>query len=184
MTDKAETLGSPPMDRETAKELFNACEAALISLTAAEHAIRRIPDGDERARLLRALGNVIADVLTTLRAPAVQQYPDIEPQEELGEPDTALTAEELELVSCLKPADLELIDQTLLMECAPTWRKVARIVGVSMLSLQGRTPSVPAGYYVRRVAQLVRTGELESQGNLDYMRFSEVRIPGSGNNLA
>jgi hypothetical protein len=165
------------MDRETAKDLFEACEAALTSLTAAEHAIRRIPDGGERDDMQRALGGVIADVLTELRAPVVQQFPDIEPQEELGEPDTALTVEELEFMSCLKPTDLELIDQTLLMECAPTWRKVARIVGSTMLSLRGRIPGVPAGYYARRVAQLVQAGQLESQGNLDYMRFSEVRMP-------
>ena len=36
---------------------------------------------------------------------------------------------------------------------------------------------VPVGFLVRRVKVLVESGKLESSGNLDYMRFSEIRLP-------
>jgi hypothetical protein len=36
---------------------------------------------------------------------------------------------------------------------------------------------VPVGFFVRRVKALVESGKLESKGSLDYMRFSEVRLP-------
>jgi len=37
-------------------------------------------------------------------------------------------------------------------------------------------PGIPDIYYANRVRALVEAGRLESQGNLDYMRFSEVRL--------
>jgi len=164
------------MEREIAKDLFDACEQTIASLTAAEEAIRRIPDDAERRHLMQSLAGVIADVLGTIRAPVVRLYPDLEPAAALGEPDTVLDEQGLRVASSLSSADLELIDQTLLAECAPSWRKVARIVGAAMNTLQGRLPGVPDSYYAQRVAVLVQAGLLESQGNLQHMRFSEVRL--------
>ena len=37
--------------------------------------------------------------------------------------------------------------------------------------------SVPDLFYAERLRKLVQDGKLESQGNLHYMRFSEVRLP-------
>ena len=58
-----------------------------------------------------------------------------------------------------------------------SWRKVARIVGMTIGDLSERLPNVPDVYYAQRVRRLVAVGELESQGNLAYMRYSEVRLP-------
>jgi hypothetical protein len=77
----------------------------------------------------------------------------------------------------LQAADLQAIDAALLGDCAVSWRKVARVVGTAMRALQDSQPDIPAGYYAQRVALLVSAGRLESQGNLEYMRFSEVRLP-------
>ena len=164
------------MDRDIAKDLFAACERTLTELTTAEATILRISNDSERASLLRALGGVIAEVLGTLRAPVTRQYPEIEPQVQPGKPDTALDAEELEVVSRLTQSDIELIDSALLAECVTSWRKVARVVGAAMNSLQTQFAELPDGYYARRVAALVDSSALESQGNLEYMRFSEVRL--------
>jgi hypothetical protein len=54
---------------------------------------------------------------------------------------------------------------------------VARIVGMAIGELQIKIPDVPDIYYAQRVQNLVALGKLESQGNLEYMRFSEVRLP-------
>ena len=43
--------------------------------------------------------------------------------------------------------------------------------------LSERFPNVPDVYYAQRVRRLVAVGELESQGNLEYMRYIEVRLP-------
>lgn len=167
------------MDREVAKDLFAACETTISSLAEVERVIRRIVDEEERRSLVLALSEVMAEILGSIRAPAVRQYPELEPPETLGQEDTDLSENDLSLISKLKAVDLELIDKTLLSECVSTWRKVARVVGTAMNSLQDQLPEIPDGYYAQRVALLVQTGKLESQGNLGHMRFSEVRLPGN-----
>ena len=174
------------MDRNVAKELFAACEMAIASLTEAERAIHRISDDEERKRLLRALSGVIVDVLSQVRAPALRQYPELEPPEVqvTGPPDTELSDEEQEAVSKLTPSEVELIDRALLSECAASWRKVARVVGTILNSLDEQMPQVPVGYYAQRIGLLVASGKLESQGNLKHVRFSEVRLAGGDGSAA
>jgi pimeloyl-ACP methyl ester carboxylesterase len=92
-------------------------------------------------------------------------------------PDSPLNAEQAVHVSRLKQEDLWEIDRVLLAQAAPNWRKVARIVGMAIGELSERFPNIPDVYYAQRVQRLVAVGELESQGNLAYMRYSEVRLP-------
>lgn len=172
------------MEREVAKDLFAACEKTIAALTEAEYAIRRITDEPERKRLFSALSRVIVEVLSNVRAPVVRQYPELEPPEELGPPDTELSTQEQEVVSQLSSVDVQVIDKALLSECASSWRKVARVVSAAMTTLRDRFPSVPDGYYAQRVATLVSSGSLEAQGNLNHMRFSEVRLASSHSSAA
>jgi hypothetical protein len=92
-------------------------------------------------------------------------------------PDPPLTADQSLLVSKLTQEELWAMDQELLAQAATTWRKVARLVGMTILALSERIPDVPDIYYAQRVRHLVEVGKLESQGNLLYMRYSEVRLP-------
>ena len=172
------------MDRNVAEEIYGACERALAELSMAEQAINRIDDEDERKQFLRALATTIAEILGTLRGPVVREYPCLEPPPELGEPDTLLDEEEFAAVSRLSENDIQIIDEALLAECAPSWRKVARVVGTAIGSLKGRYEGVPDSYFAQRVMALAARGFLESQGNLQYMRFSEVRLPGDEQNAA
>jgi len=91
--------------------------------------------------------------------------------------DPPLTVEELRKIEQLSASEITQIDQTLLTNAAPQWRKVARVVGTSMIELKSRVAGIPDLYYSQRVAKLVSDGKLESQGNLRRMRFSEVRLP-------
>jgi pimeloyl-[acyl-carrier protein] methyl ester esterase len=93
------------------------------------------------------------------------------------EPDPPLSTEQSLRVSRLTQEDLWEMDRVLLSQSSQDWRKVARIVGMSIGELSDRFPNVPDVYYAQRVRHLVETGKLESQGNLAYMRFSEVRRP-------
>lgn len=89
--------------------------------------------------------------------------------------DTELSPVERERVAKLPHAELALIDAALLSQVSSDWRKIARVVGLAMLSMPDRPLGVPDIFFAKRVALLVESGRLESQGNLRRMRFSEVR---------
>ena len=168
------------MNQEEAAVLYEIYERALAVLSEAEPVIQAFPDDEERRSAFRSHGHVIVEILSSLRAPLVQTYPALDtssPTED--EPDTSLDSEEQELVDRLTPEQIQRIDVHLLADCAPQWwRKSARIVGTAWLALSKELPDVPMGYYAQRVIALVEAGRLEAQGNLHYMRFSEVRLPG------
>lgn len=90
-------------------------------------------------------------------------------------PDPPLDVEQSLRVSKLRQEDLWEMDRVLVAQTSEDWRKVARIVGTAISELSARLPNVPDIYYAQRVRHLVEAGELESQGNLAYMRYSEVR---------
>ena len=167
------------MDREIAQDLIAACDKATSALSEAEVVIARMPPGEERSQHLRVLAGLFADLLGQLRVSAVRQYPELVPPEPLGDPDTVLDAEDEEIASRLTAVEIQIIDQALLENCSPQWRKVARVVGSAMTTFLEVFPDLPDGFYAQRVIQLVRSGCLESQGNLEHMRFSEVRLPRS-----
>ena len=50
-----------------------------------------------------------------------------------------------------------------------------------MMEMQNRISGIPDIFYSQRVRHLVEEGKLESQGNLGYMRYSEVRLPSKEN---
>jgi hypothetical protein len=99
------------------------------------------------------------------------------PPEVAAMPDGPLDPEQSLRVSRLKQEDLWEMDRVLLAQSARTWHKVAHIVLMTMGELSERFPNVPDVYYAQRVRRLVAVGELESQGNLECMRLSEVRLP-------
>jgi hypothetical protein len=57
------------------------------------------------------------------------------------------------------------------------WRKVAMLICKTMMRLENKFAEIPDIYYAERIKYLVESRQLESQGNLNYMRFSEVRFP-------
>jgi hypothetical protein len=59
----------------------------------------------------------------------------------------------------------------------PRWQKVAMVVARSTDKLESRYPDISSAFYAQRIQILADQGRLESQGDLDYMRFSEVRLP-------
>jgi hypothetical protein len=88
-----------------------------------------------------------------------------------------MTPEEEAVANSLPPEMVRRIDTELLSHARPLERKVAMIVGLAMNNPTVRVPGLPDIYYAQRVKALVATGKLLAEGNLDYMRFSEVRLP-------
>lgn len=92
-------------------------------------------------------------------------------------PNAPLGEKEIAAVATLRAADYEIIDTAILAHSASHWLKVARVVIHVEDELLGRFPDISHRFYAERLKQLVQAGLLESQGNLNHMRFSEVRIP-------
>lgn len=97
-------------------------------------------------------------------------------QGEEDEFDAEPTAAEGTRIATLTPQQVTEIDRILLSHASSQWRKVARVAGAAMLQSKGKYVGIPDVYYARRIAELVASGALESQGNLRRMRFSEVRL--------
>jgi hypothetical protein len=88
----------------------------------------------------------------------------------------------------------ELVDQTILACCKPQFLKVARIIVQAASALKVPIPmerlfvDAPEGFekpkgldvdfIADRIKALVKAGRLESAGNLDRWRYSEIRLTG------
>ncbi len=95
--------------------------------------------------------------------------------DEVPIPTPPLSAEECAAVAKLGAQELEAIDGVILSCTHSRWRKVAMVVSMSMGKLEESYPQFSEVFYAERVRALAECGRLESQGNLSYMRFSEVR---------
>lgn len=92
------------------------------------------------------------------------------------EEDGPLTEEQQESVNRLTAEEIQKIDGALLANASTQWRKVAGVVGGAMTANSGIISQIPDIFYAERVRELVAAGKLESQGNLEFMRYSEVRL--------
>jgi hypothetical protein len=97
--------------------------------------------------------------------------------EEIPMANPPLSDQEQSAVARLTDTDLQVIDATILASSSNRWLKVARVVTWTEKSLSDRFPGLSYVFYAQRLIHLTEQGRLESQGNLEYMRFSEVRIP-------
>jgi hypothetical protein len=81
------------------------------------------------------------------------------------------------VANSLSPEVVARIDAALLSHAKKTQRKVAMLVGLTMMDDSLRVPGLPDVYYAQRIKALVPRGLLVAEGDLDYMRYSEVRLP-------
>jgi hypothetical protein len=72
------------------------------------------------------------------------------------------------------------IDAAILATVAPSWRKVAFIVGRACQRIGGEFAERDDAYEMiaSRIQALVREGRLTSQGDVTKWRYSEIRLPG------
>jgi hypothetical protein len=78
----------------------------------------------------------------------------------------------------LTAADLQRIDECLLSHTSQEWQKVARVIGSTMAVLRPQFPNVPDVFYAQRIKHLAEAGAIEAVGDLNRIRYSEVRIAG------
>lgn len=92
-------------------------------------------------------------------------------------PDPPMNDEEASIAASLSVETVAKIDAELLSHARRHARKVAMLVGSAMMNPELRVPGLPDLFYAGRVRALVAEGKLLAEGNLDFMRFSEVRLP-------
>lgn len=92
-------------------------------------------------------------------------------------PHPPLNAEQAKIAASLSADFVSRIDAELMSHAKGRNRKVAMLVGKAMMNPEVRAPGLPDLYYAQRVRALVERGQLVAEGNLDFMRFSEVRLP-------
>jgi len=92
-------------------------------------------------------------------------------------PDGPMTSDESAIVSALDPDFVRKVDEALLSHAHHKSRKVAFIVARTMRDATLRLPGLSDLFYASRVKELVKQGFLIAEGNLDYMRYSEVSLP-------
>lgn len=91
-------------------------------------------------------------------------------------PDSGPTPEQSQRIAALTSTEIAVIDARVLASASTEWRKLARVVATAMMQSEALFKGVPDIYYALRAAELVRTGKLESRGDLSRMRFCEVRL--------
>ena len=140
--------------------------------------IALMPQSEQRTLALRGIASMLMGTPETFKAASLEQCPELASVEPL--PDTYLSAEEQETASSLTLAHMQALDSALVAGTVSTWRSVSRVVGDALVTLQGQLPALPLGICIRRVQGLVSEGRLEAQGNIQFMRLSEVRLPIDG----
>lgn len=164
------------------KSISEHLKNATESLDQAVNEISELPL-EPKKELISFIGRSIGNIIR-IQQRIYQQCPELEPEYlklENQKPDPDLTEEELKLVQKLSHEEVEEIDNLLVSYAGSQYRKVAKLVGSAMMDLEDRKRGIPDIYYALRVRSLVEEGRLESQGNLQYMRYSEVRLPKNTN---
>lgn len=91
--------------------------------------------------------------------------------------DPPPTAAQQAAADRLSEADLRTIDAALFRNLTGNYRKVALIVSLGMGSDTSFYPDIIDVFYAQRIKLMVERGLIESVGNLNRMRYSEVRLP-------
>ena len=90
------------------------------------------------------------------------------------EDDLSLTAAQRLAIARLTVEQIKVIDAALFANVTISWRKVAMVV---MLAMEQCSMGITDLYFGHRVKALAEAGLIESDGDLDYMGRSEVRLP-------
>ena len=91
--------------------------------------------------------------------------------------DRPMNADQQARAARLTEAELRTIDECILSNITHRLQKTARVVVLTMRSLGEQSPELPPVFYSGRIKHLAAAGLIEAAGNLNRMRFSEVRLP-------
>jgi len=154
------------------KVILEKIEEALEIL---DDALSDVINAQENDYSIGKLGRAIG-MLREFQSPIYDRNPDLRPLPPWhGMKVPALTEEHMEIVSNITNEELKKIDSELLCLVNERYQKVAKIVLTYMFKNENLITGVPDLFYGQRIKQLAEAGKIQSQGNLDFMQYSEVR---------
>jgi len=86
-----------------------------------------------------------------------------------------LSTLDIKRISTLKQAEIQFIDDTILSCISSTYKKQALVVISTRQKVEHKLPSIPLTYFSLRIQKMVEKGLIISLGNLNYLRYSELR---------
>ncbi len=117
-----------------------------------------------------------AGLLNEVRSMMIEKHPELKPAPAPDcVKDDEITVEERILIKKLRPEDISLIDKTIHSNITELFRKTARVVADVSDELKERYPEITYLFYSERIRLMVKRGIVESQGDLNMMRYSEIK---------
>ena len=163
-----------PSDESLNKLITEAIEKLDSALM---EALELSSEGSQELYQIGKLGRTIG-LLREFQSPIFEKHPELMPSTPWqDEPEPRLTDEQTKSVSMLSEEKLKNIDNALLLYANNRFQKVAKIVATFITESDLHTSGIPDIFYAERIERLSSKGLLESQGNLKFMRYSEVRVP-------
>jgi hypothetical protein len=132
-------------------------------------------------KYIHSIGEAVANIFQ-IQQKIYRLRPDLQPdalRKEVPKPAPDLPPRQEALVGKLSEEEIQEIDKLLFSHAKRSWRKVAMLVGLAMMDKDSYREGIPDTFYSPRVRKLVEEPRLEFRGDLQYMRFGEVRLPGS-----
>ena len=163
------------MSEEIDKEINNLVADSLEKI---DIVIQKIFLSRENSKLYSFETIVKAKVLLgEFQKPIFERHPKLRPTPPKDYiPDPEITEEQRKFINLLSLEKLEEIDNAILSYANQYYLKVARLVSDVLTNKDVHIKGIPSVFYLERIRLLVKNGLLESQGNLHYMRYSEVRL--------
>jgi Protein of unknown function len=155
------------------EKLLEKLQLAQDALNDAAEIISQIPLEPKRDNLMR-LGEAIGQIVF-IESQIYKIKPELEQADDI-EPDSALSSEELAAIEILSIEELKTVDDFIIANCKKEYRKVAMVAGAAFLHFKDMFTNLSPIFYSERIKMLVLAGILESEGNLNYMRYSEIRL--------
>ena len=163
-----------PSDESLNKLVIEAIESLDSALTEVFELSHK---GSQELYQVGKLGKAIG-LLREFQSPIFEKHPEfIQAPPWQDELELILTVKQQESVSKLSEEQLKIIDNALLSYANKRFQKVAKIIATFITESNLHLSGIPDIFYAQRIEKLSSKGLLESQGNLKFMRYSEVREP-------
>jgi hypothetical protein len=163
------------MNKAQAKKIQKHLLDASSAMNLAGAAISALDEERERRALADPLGDICMALHFELLPAVYDQYPELKPQGEIPEVDSALRWDEVVIPSSVSEVD---VDAIILSSLGHQWRKTARILGDATIRAKELALPISTEMFSARLCALVEAARIDGKGDLRKWRYSEVRLKG------
>ncbi len=97
----------------------------------------------------------------------------------MTKPDQPLTKSQKERIQQLSEDDIRELDAAIWDVLSDRWQKLAYVIGRAMLSVPDQYNDLPDVFFADRLRRIVAANHLTVRGDITYIQYCEVRLPGS-----